>query len=95
MAVLKCLCDQIGYVRIGNVVHCNVCHALITDLRCKLLCSCLGIAIHGRIHDHDTLLLRLVSAPLVMLIKIISEIFTPNRTVQRAEHLNWNASCLL
>ena len=73
---------------VGHVVHPHVGDPLLAQLGGQGLGGGLGIAVHGGVGDHDALLLRLVAAPLVVLVDEVAQILPPHGTVEGADVLD-------
>ena len=55
----------------------------------------LGVTVDGVVEDSDGLLFCFVAGPLVIKVQNEAEVLTPDRAVERAEHLDVNAGGLL
>ena len=77
--------DQIGNMGVGHVIQPHVGDALLAQAACQRLRRGLGIAVHRGIGDHNALFLRLVAAPVVVLVDEVHQILAPDRAVQRAD----------
>ena len=69
MAAPEALGYQLGNVGFGNIVHRDILHTLVSQHTCEHVCGVLSVAVHGRVGDHDRLVLRLVGAPLLVLLQ--------------------------
>ena len=83
MAAPEALRNKLGDVGLGNVVHRDVLDALVREHVRQNVHRVLGIAVHGRIGNHDGFVLRLVGAPFLVLLEQRAEVFAPDRAVQR------------
>ena len=88
MAQAEALRHQLGYIGLGNIIHRDIAHAALREQARQYVRSVLRIAVHGRIGDQNALGLRLVGAPLLVLVQQQPQIRLPDRAVQRADGLD-------
>ena len=70
-----------------NIVH-RCFDAKLAQTQGKDIRRIRRIAVNGGISDDNTLLLRLVTAPFVIFLNEITEIFPPDEAMQRTNHLD-------
>ena len=95
MAILERVRDDVGCVRLGNVVDAHVPHARLRQAVCHNAHGVFGVAVHGGVGQHHAALFRLVPAPLVVLRAEEVRVLPPDGPVQRAEHPDVEARDLL
>ena len=82
-------------MRVRDIIHCDLFHALCRKHRGEPLRCAFHIAVHRCINYEHPVLLRFISAPLVVLFDEISQILTPKRPVKRAYDFYVDAPRLL
>ena len=88
-AAAEGLADQLADMRLGHVVDAHVAHAALGQAGGDDVRGVLRAAVDGAVdHHHALLVLRLVAAPLVVLVDNPAQVLTPDRAVQRADRLN-------
>ena len=88
MAVFEAVGNQFGYMGLGNVMHMNVFYACLCQHNGKDFCHIFGISVHGSISDHNSLFFWFISAPKIVFFYNKIQITSPDRTVERTDHLN-------
>lgn len=80
--------NDVGRVSYRNVVKSNVFDAVIGEATSENFGCVFGIAVHGSVSYYDGIVFGLISAPLLIFFDESCDIFAPNGTVKRTNHLN-------
>ena len=87
--------DQVADVGVAGVVGLDVFHATFGQQGAHAQGCGFGVAVDAAVDDHHALVFGFVAAPHVVLANKPSKVFTPHRSVQRADRLDVECGGLL
>lgn len=94
MAQAERLRDNDGTVGGGNIVHRNVLYAAFREFVRQNFSSFFRVAIDRTESDEHALFFGGIGAPVLIFVEDVAQIVAPDKTVQRADHGNFQAGRL-
>ena len=86
MAVFETVRDQFGNIGSGYIMNRQICDPRIGKFTSENIGKIFRIAVHGSVGDHHAFDFRTVRTPDVIFLQQISEIVSPDRSVERADN---------
>ena len=86
MAAAESLGHQYGGMRIGDIIELDVLDAAVSEHSGQNLRGVHGVTVNRAGSDYDALILRGITAPVLVFIQEPADILAPDGTMQRADH---------